>query len=233
MTILRAPLSPPRPAGTIAVVALAVSLLLHALALALLLPRPANPGKAPPEPPIYATVELVRQDTPAVGNASARPSAAHPPTSPSRPAPMTRPAPPPPSPGGAAPPRPVVEAVSPPPTPSAPPAVNLGDMPDLGTGLVSGDAVVPPRPDSGYRNQPPPYPAEAARLHEQGTVLLLIHVRPDGSAGAVDLLQSSGFPILDQTAREAALRWRFHPAERDGMPVASALPFSFRFRLGP
>src|SRR5579875_90412 len=91
VTILRAPLSPPRRAGPMAMVALAVSLLLHALALALLLPRPANPGKAPPEPPIYATVELVRQDTPTVGKARAHPTVPRPPSPPARPAPMARP----------------------------------------------------------------------------------------------------------------------------------------------
>jgi len=55
--------------------------------------------------------------------------------------------------------------------PAAAAAVNLGDAAENRDGLdVTGQGVVPPSPDSSFRNQPPAYPVEAARMRMQGTV---------------------------------------------------------------
>lgn len=215
-------------------IGVAASLALHALAVLLLLPWPwpwRHAASPPPAP--LATVELVVQDTPSVGSGPAsRPAPGDVPAkaatpgvpapadapgagAPSSPAPTAAPTPAPPSPAAA-------------PAPAAAPDIRLGDE-GAGTGLVSGPDVVPAGPDPRFRNVPPAYPVEAGRRHEQGAVLLLIHIAPDGTARAVEVTQSSGWAALDRAAREAVRRWHFRPAQQDGIPVDSELPFRIVF----
>jgi periplasmic protein TonB len=48
----------------------------------------------------------------------------------------------------------------------------------------------------------------------------------------VEVRRSSGFPLLDDSARTTVRqRWRFIPAERDGHPVESRVTVPIRFRL--
>jgi protein TonB len=92
-----------------------------------------------------------------------------------------------------------------------------------------GDRIIPAAPDAVFHNRPPEYPAEAALNGEQGTVVLMIHVSPEGSTAGVDVLRSSGYALLDRAAREAVLRWRFLPAVKDGQAVASDMRMGFVF----
>jgi periplasmic protein TonB len=70
------------------------------------------------------------------------------------------------------------------------------------------------------------------RYGEQGTVTLRVMVRADGRAGQVEVRRSSGFPMLDDAAREAVQDWRFNPATRDGKPVPEwyLVPVTFTLR---
>ncbi|HSR88539.1 MAG TPA: TonB family protein [Pontiella sp.] len=77
----------------------------------------------------------------------------------------------------------------------------------------------------------PTYPRISKRRGEEGTVILTIQVRADGSVGQVDLLQSSGFRRLDEAAVKGALQTTFTPAERLGRPVESVTRLSYTFRL--
>ncbi len=55
-----------------------------------------------------------------------------------------------------------------------------------------------------------------------------------GKAGHVcdaKVSTSSGFPLLDDHAVEAAEKWRFEPALVKGEPVACSLVIPFRFSL--
>lgn len=97
--------------------------------------------------------------------------------------------------------------------------------------LVTGDLMVPPSADVKYHNRKPSYPDEAAYRGEQGAVVLLIHVTPEGLVGGVDVVQSSGFAALDRAAREAALTWHFLPSVKDGQPVPAAMPMRFVFSI--
>src|SRR2546427_2142838 len=63
----------------------------------------------------------------------------------------------------------------------------------------------------------------------QGRVVLRILVRSDGSVGQVDLVESSGYPALDEAAVRAAALWRFTPATRDGQPVEAWAVIPIRF----
>ena len=80
-----------------------------------------------------------------------------------------------------------------------------------------------------FHNRPPEYPQQAALNGQHGTVVVLIHVSPAGTAAGVDLVRSSGYVLLDRAARDAVLRWRFLPAVKDGRPVASDMEMGFIF----
>lgn len=228
-----------------------LSLACHAL-LALLLLAGAWlwPGRGLKAPPVLAEVELVVQNTPVVGQtaaAAAAPAAptARPPAEPAiraaMPPPPQRsaapaaslPLPPPPAPAAppvrastppAAHPRPL-----PPPTPAS--TVRLGEAGAAGTGLVSGSQVIPAAIDSAVHNVPPAYPARAVREGEQGSVILQVHIAADGTATAVDIFRTSGYPLLDRAAQGAVGQWHFVPARRAELPVPSTMLVKIRFVL--
>ena len=78
----------------------------------------------------------------------------------------------------------------------------------------TGDPIVPPSFNAEYLDNPAPiYPPAARRLREQGRVLLLVEVAPDGLPRQVNLASSSGSPRLDEAALDAVRRWRFVPAK--------------------
>lgn len=75
----------------------------------------------------------------------------------------------------------------------------------------------------------PPYPPDARRRGEEGSVLLRVEVLPDGRVGRVQLAKSSGFGSLDRAAAESAASWRF--AFEGSRPARSAwaqIPVRFR-----
>ena len=200
---------------------LPASLTLHLAAIAALLPWPVGRVDGTPEAaPIE--VELVQQPDATQG----APASAPRPEATSVP-PAQQPAPPE---ADASP----VPAGSP--APAAKPAtaaVNLGDAEETRDGMdVTGRGVVPPRPDSAFRNQPPAYPLEAARQRAQGTVTLLIHVSAQGRPQDVVIASSSGAESLDRAARNAVRRWRFTPAQVRGTPVPFDYSLDIRFILG-
>jgi protein TonB len=81
--------------------------------------------------------------------------------------------------------------------------------------------------------QPAPrYPRDAYRRGEQGTVLLRVHVAPNGDPRDIDLVSSSGSHSLDRAAIDAVRRWRFAPAMRGESPVEGAVQVPIEFALG-
>ena len=68
-------------------------------------------------------------------------------------------------------------------------------------------------------------------MHEQGKVLLKVHVAADGAAGEVLVHASSGHPRLDGAALKAVTRWRFVPARRGDLQVASWVIVPIEFKL--
>ncbi len=76
---------------------------------------------------------------------------------------------------------------------------------------------------------PPRYPADAARHRQGGTVTLLVHVNADGTAGLIEVVNSSGVDSLDAAAQEAVARWHFTVPEQNGVKVASLYPVNIRF----
>jgi TonB family protein len=64
------------------------------------------------------------------------------------------------------------------------------------------------------RNSPPKYPALALRNRWQGETILLLSINKNGALAKVDLVQSSGYQILDEAAWQAAQNWRFKSPQR-------------------
>lgn len=113
----------------------------------------------------------------------------------------------------------------PPPPPPAPAPVAVAPPPPL--------PVTAPVFDARYLENPaPPYPSPSRRAGEQGRVVLRVLVNAGGGADAVEVRASSGFPRLDDSARDTVRHWKFVPARRGAEPVAAWVLIPVSFRLG-
>lgn len=84
----------------------------------------------------------------------------------------------------------------------------------------------------GYGDGPQiPYPKTARRRGWEGEVLLKVEVTANGKVIAVQVEKSSGYGMLDQTAREAVALWTFRPARRNGQSIADTVLVPVRFKL--
>ncbi|MFA4445196.1 energy transducer TonB, partial [Xanthomonas perforans] len=77
---------------------------------------------------------------------------------------------------------------------------------------------------------PPRYPSAALRRGDAGDVVVRVDVDAAGNPGGVTLVQRSGSRDLDRAAMEAVRHWRFHPAQRNGQPVAGSMDIPFEFK---
>jgi periplasmic protein TonB len=164
--------------------------------------QPEPQAQSPPEPPAQPQVEALA-------------SAAQPP------------------PGHAAPREPAAAAPATAPAPRSEeaPEIHITGNDDETNAVVLGPRVIPASVDAKVRNREPAYPPEAVRSAQQGAVTLLIHVTPDGLASGVDVVGSSGFALLDRSARDTVASWHFRPAMENGKAVAFDMPFRVVFRL--
>jgi protein TonB len=177
-------------------------------------PRTATAHRAPSGPPPVKVVA-------AAGGAGANggggdsgittsdsgPSTPAPPAPPTNPPPATPP--PPPTPPVAPAPvttLPVVPATKPPPPPHVPT-------------LTAAEPLAQPHPA---------IPDELRDADLNATFEGLFTVRADGTA-TVKMVSSTGNPALDSLALDAARRWTFRPATRDGQPVQSFLRLRIEF----
>ncbi|AEG50735.1 TonB family protein [Sphingobium chlorophenolicum L-1] len=149
------------------------------------------------------------------------------------------PPPPPPPSQEAPPPPPQTKIVAPPPLVQVPvPAPVMATTPDIVAPAPPSPAVAvsaPPAPPSAatgsstvqggdlsaqmVAGKPPRYPVESRRKREQGTVVLALTLGLDGAVESLSIAQSSGFPRLDNAARDAVRGWRWKPVMRDGQAV--------------
>lgn len=93
-------------------------------------------------------------------------------------------------------------------------------------------------PAHGVLTKPPrvthfvaPTVPEGVKLEETAHVGLEIAIDADGHVSDATVLESSGFPELDEAARTAALGLVFDPAEIDGAPAAVRI--KYRYEIEP
>jgi protein TonB len=90
-----------------------------------------------------------------------------------------------------------------------------------GSAVASAPVLQPPSSDADYLNNPKPaYPAMSRRMGETGKVVVRTLIGVDGTAQQAEVLRSSGFERLDRAAVETALKWRYVPGKRAGIPEA-------------
>jgi protein TonB len=77
----------------------------------------------------------------------------------------------------------------------------------------------------------PDYPPVAIRRGQEGSVLCAMRVGDDGRVEDVEILRSSGHPVLDRSASAALHRWIFEPAREDGRAVPSRVLHQVAFKL--
>jgi protein TonB len=100
----------------------------------------------------------------------------------------------------------------------------------------SGGVASAPTTDADYKaaylqNPKPPYPPLAFRARIEGKVVLIAEVQPDGRAGQVRILESSGNEMLDQSALTTVRQWKFTPARKDGVIITQAVRIPITFSL--
>lgn len=161
----------------------------------------AKPIPVPPRPQPVATPEPTPQPAPSKVTASTVVAQATPV------APVSAPTPPAPT---------RAEA---PPAPAPAPVVTAPSRTEVSTASYSAS------------NQKPNYPNMSTRLGEQGTVVLRVLVKADGSAGEVEVKSSSSYPRLDQAAIDAVKTWRFNPAKIDGKAIDEWYQVPIPFKL--
>jgi protein TonB len=205
--------------------ALAVAIVLHAALIAIVasgtLKKPTSmveppkvvvqllttmPAPPTPEPPKPELPKPKRPEPPKSDPLPQKPA----PVAPATPAPTPAPAPPAPAP--VMPPSPPT-----PPAPQPPPKqVQRTEVSITASYAAS--------------NRKPEYPKMSQRYGEQGTVVLTVLVKSDGTAGDVEVKSSSGFPRLDRAAADAVKSWHFNPATIDGKPVDKSydVPITFK-----
>lgn len=83
-----------------------------------------------------------------------------------------------------------------------------------------------------YNENPlPAYPLPARRRGYAGVVMLSVEVLADGRVGRLEMKKTSGFDMLDKSARETVKGWKFSPGKKMGTPVTMWVDLPVRFEL--
>jgi protein TonB len=216
----------PHGAPRVSPIQLAGVVLVHAALLAVLLNAPATPVEVALAHPVTLTVNLIEPEVETPQPVS-RPSLPRPVVE-SRPPPVLAAEHPQPTPA----PQPVVAMPAPPPEPATEPLPPAQANPAPEPAPSPALPITPPRAADYRINPKPSYPSLSRRLGEAGTVRLNILVNPDGSVVRLELVQSSGYPRLDQSAMETVQSsWKFEPARQDGQPVSAWVIVPIQFTL--
>jgi protein TonB len=155
----------------------------------------------------------------------------------------------------APPPPPVAAPKTPPPKTPLPPAIQpptysatpLITAPTTAPAISNAAPVAPtqstapPAPSPSIRTgaaiQPgascakPDYPSASRRLEEEGTVSLKFLIGADGRVLQAEIEKTSGFPRLDEAARNALSKCQFRPGTLDGRPEQSWASIKYTWRL--
>lgn len=76
------------------------------------------------------------------------------------------------------------------------------------------------------------YPKEAFVQGWEGKAVIAAEILIDGSVGLYQIMQTSGYEILDETAVQAIKSWKFHPAvNKDGQSFRECIQIPITFQL--
>jgi len=81
------------------------------------------------------------------------------------------------------------------------------------------------------KTERPLYPRMAREQGWQGKVVLRAHITAEGTVKQATVQESSGFPVLDDSALQAVKTWSFEPAKNGEFAVASTVALPIRFDL--
>lgn len=87
------------------------------------------------------------------------------------------------------------------------------------------------KPIFAVQPTPPRYPKVARKRGQEGTVWLDIWLDEKGNKSKLEITQSSGLTLLDQSALKAVSGWKFKPSEKNGIRVASRVRIPVVFSL--
>jgi periplasmic protein TonB len=128
-----------------------------------------------------------------------------------------------------------------PPAPNAPVGVTSPQPPAPPIAAPVAPATAPPAAparvelptsDAAYLQNPkPPYPSISKRLGEQGKVVVRVFIGADGIPQQAEVRQSSGYERLDEAAKATAMKWRYVPGKRGGVPEAMWVNVPINFVL--
>jgi protein TonB len=114
-------------------------------------------------------------------------------------------------------------------------AVSSGPNDSAGAGCEVGDNT---RAEAGggkasglLQGAAPRYPTAARKAGWEGLVVARVRVDTRGRAASVFILESSGYPLLDQAVTRAVRKWMFTPATQAGKAIDSFHDVKVRFRL--
>jgi len=81
------------------------------------------------------------------------------------------------------------------------------------------------------KTERPLYPRMAREQGWQGKVVVRAHITAEGSVKQATIQESSGFPVLDESAIQAVKIWSFEPAKNGEFAVACTVALPIRFDL--
>lgn len=102
---------------------------------------------------------------------------------------------------------------APPPLPLPPPTTTPAAIPAVTMPNFASEAAL--------RACRPGYPTQAARREEQGAVHLRLVIDETGKMRSAEVINSSGWPVLDQASIEAFSHCKFRPGTRNGQAIVS------------
>lgn len=97
--------------------------------------------------------------------------------------------------------------------------------------IETASVVNPPVAAAYLNNPPPPYPARARRLKQEGEVMLNVQVSSEGKPQSVHIVCSSGYALLDESAAKTVHGWQFIPASRGEEKISASVLIPVRFQI--